>query len=342
MNCRKEIFSIRWLALAALPFLTQAVHGQVLFSDNFDVNSSGNYTVNQDADAEVLFAYDYSTLGISAAPNSAGGTTLGLRFRANIDATTGAQAINVSPTGGSFTGNFRMSFDLWINANGPFPAGGGGSTQFGTAGVGTAGTSVQKGSVPADGAWFAVDGEGQSGIDFRAYRGAVSEGPSSTAFFATDSGTINRRSADNPYYHATFAGGQQAPTLQQTTYPASADPANNQEGALKAGTVGFGWRQIEITKVGNDVSWTIDGLPIATLTGATLAGNNIFVGHWDAFSSTTANPAMNFSIVDNWRVEVIPEPSAWMLGLLGAAGLLGWRRRQRLADRTPSQDRQPK
>ena len=105
--------------------------------------------------------------------------------------------------------------------------------------------------------------------------------------------------------------------------------ASNQEGALKAGTVGFGWHEVEIIKVGNDVTWTIDGLTIATLTGATLAGNNIFVGHWDVFASTTANPAMNFSVVDNWQVEVIPEPSTWLLGFLGATGLLSLRLRKK-------------
>jgi len=326
MKIRNYIAS---LILAIAPFIvTETSYSQILFTDNFDLNTAGNYTVNQDPDADILFTYDYSTVGIPSAPNSIGGTTLGVRFRANLDATTGAQAINISPTGGSFTGNYRMRFDVWINANGPFPAGGAGSTQFGTAGVGTLGTSVQKSSVPADGAWFAVDGEGQSGIDYRAYRAASLEGPTSIAYAATDSGAINRRSADNPYYHTAFPGGQQAPAAQQAAFPASADPANNQEGALKAGTVGFGWRQVEITKVGNDVTWTIDGLTIATLTGATLAGNNIFVGHWDVFASTTANPAMNFSIVDNWRVDVIPEPSTWLLGILGVTAVFCLRRRK--------------
>jgi len=60
-----------------------------------------------------------------------------------------------------------------------------------------------------------------------------------------------------------------------------------------------------------------------------LAGNNIFVGHWDPFASTTANPAMNFSIVDNWQLDVIPEPSTWLLGILGATAVFYLRRRKR-------------
>jgi hypothetical protein len=320
--------SLLVICATSFGFLPSSVSAQTLFSDNFDVNSSALYTVNQDPDAEVIFSYNYSGVGIPSAPNSIGGTTLGVRFRANIDTVTGAQAINISPTGKSFLGDYRLRFDLWINANGPFPAGGAGSTQFGTAGVGTAGASVQKSAAPADGAWFAADGEGQSGIDFRAYRAASLEGPTSTAYAASDDGAINRRSADNIYYHTAFPGGQQAPAAQQAAYPASANATSNQEGALKAGTVGFGWRQVEITKVGNDVTWTIDGLRIATLTSATLAGNNIFVGHWDVFASTTANPEMNFSIVDNLRVEVIPEPSTCLLGCLGAIGLLVFRRKK--------------
>src|SRR5688572_21080125 len=122
---------------ALFSVFVSAASAQTLFSDNFD-SAGGLYTINQDPDAEVLFTYDYSAVGIPSAPNSTGGTTLGVRFRANHgDLTLGAQAINISPTGQTFSGDYSLRFDLWINPNGPFPAGGGGSTQFGTAGVGT-------------------------------------------------------------------------------------------------------------------------------------------------------------------------------------------------------------
>lgn len=296
---------------------------QTLFSDNFDLISSANYTVNQDLDTEVLFSYDYSAMGIPSAPNS-GGTTFGVRFRANYgDLTATAAAINISPTGAIFAGDYTLRYDLWMNVNGPFPGGGAGSTEFNTGGVGNSGLTVQKSSGGANGPWFAVDNEGNSGIDFRAYRGITLEGATSAAYAATDQGTINRRNANNTYYHTAFPGGQQAPALQQSTYP------TNQVGALKAGAIGFEWRQVEIAKVGTDVTWKIDGLLIATLTNATFGGSNIFVGHWDVFSSIADNAELNFSVVDNLRVEAIPEPSTIALGVLGAAGLFFAARRKK-------------
>ncbi len=320
----KKSVSLLSSALAALLLAPVASAAPILYSDNFDVNSSANYTVNQDPDTTVAFAYDYSADGIPSAPGSPGGSTTGVKFTANNgDATAAAAAINISPTGQSFAGDYVLRFHSWLNANGPFPAGGTGSTEFYTAGVGTTGTSVQKSSGSASGAWFAGDNEGNSGIDYRAYLNTALEGPTSTVYAAPDSGTINRRNANNPYYHGTFPGGQTPPASQTTANPLV------QTGALKPGTLGFAWREVEIEKTGADVSWTIDGLPIATFTAPVLTGSNIFVGHWDVFSSISGNPEFSFGIVDNLVVERIPEPAT--LSLLGMAtvGLMATSRRRR-------------
>jgi len=297
-----------------------------IYADDFDTNTSANYTVNQDPDTTVTFAYDYSADGIPSAPGSAGSSTLGVKFTANNgDATGTAAAINISPTGQSFSGDYTLRFYSWQNMNGPFPGGGTGSTEFATGGVGTSGTAVQKSSGTASGAWFAADGEGNSGIDYRAYLNTALEGPTSTAYIATDQGTINRRNANNTYYHTAFPGGQQAPASQQTAYPGPTAGAN-QTGSLKAGTQGFAWRFWEITKSGTSVSWSIDGLPIATFANPTLTGSNIFVGHWDVFASITDNPAVTFGIIDN--LEVIPEPATAVLSLFCVVGMLGALRRR--------------
>lgn len=292
-----------------------------LFSDDFELDTGPQYTVNQDPDATVEFAWNYSLMGIPTAPNSAAGTTRGVKFQANDgDATAAAAAINISPTGRSFAGDYILRFDSWLNANGPFPGGGTGSTEFFTAGVGTDGTNVQKSSGSADGAWFAADNEGNSSIDFRAYRNASLEGPTSTAYAAPDSGTINRRNANNPYYYGTFPGGQEAPQFQQDNFP-------QQTGALKAGTLGFEWREVEVHKIGDDVSWFIDGLHIATLNDAAFGGENIFVGHWDVFASIADNAELSFGVIDNLRVEVVPEPGTAMVMGIAVVGMLRRRRR---------------
>ena len=312
------------LGLASAILYPDNLNAQNLFSDNFDANTAASYTVNQDLDTQALFNYDYSADGIPSAPNSTGGSTLGVRFRANYgDTNPVAAAINISPTGAIFAGDYTLRYDVWLNANGPFPGGGAGSTEFTTAGVGNSGLAVQKSSGTANGAWFAADNEGGSGIDYRAYRGTALEGGTSTAYAAPDTGGGNKRNATNSYYHTAFPGGQTAPASQQAAFPAQ------QTGALKAGTLGFQWREVAVSKVGTTVTWTIDGLTIATLTSATFGGSNIFVGHWDVFSSIADNPATAFSVIDNLRVEAIPEPSVLALTVIGAVGGLIFLRRRK-------------
>ena len=118
--------------------------------------------------------------------------TRGVKFGANMVSSTAA-AINISPVGRNFMGDYRLRFDMWINANGPFPLGGNGSTEHLTAGVATAGNRVQwtgAGST-ADGYWFAVDGEGQASDtsttamnDFDAFSGTTRHAAESGVFAA--------------------------------------------------------------------------------------------------------------------------------------------------------------
>jgi len=305
-----NVFRAAAPALLCALSISGVSRGAILYSDDFDVNTSANYTVTQDPDTTVAFSYDYSVDGIPSAPGSLGGSTRGVKFTANNgDATAAAAAINISPTGQSFTGDYTLRFYSWLNANGPFPGGGAGSTEFATGGIGVSGTSLQKSTTGATGTWFAGDGEGNSGIDYRAYTSATLQGGTSTVYLAPDTGGGNKRNADNTYYHTTFPGGQQAPASQQAAFPGPAAGAN-QTGSLKPGTLGFVWRKWEITKSGNSVSWVIDGLPIATFASGTFTGTNVFVGHWDVFASITDNPAVTFGIIDNLEVEAIPEPAS--------------------------------
>ncbi len=283
------------VATSQVATLVVYLYPDVLFSDNFDANSSGNWTLNRSsADTRVTFNWDYAPLGIPSAPGSAG-TTRGLKCEANM-VNGVAAALSLSPVGQSFSGDYRLRFNLWVNANGSFPLGGTGSTQHGTAGVGTAGTSVLwtgSGST-ADGTWFAVDGEGQASDtgaigDFCAFSGTTVLGVATGVYAA---GTAsNARGNLNSYYASTFPGGQTAPDIQLQT------------GALEVGTIGFVWRDVTITKQGTTVRWAIDGLPIATVTGAALPGNNIAIGYYDYFASVSADTTLSFGVFDNVRVE---------------------------------------
>jgi MYXO-CTERM domain-containing protein len=213
---------------------------------------------------------------------------------------------------------------MWLNYNGPLGVGGSGSTQVTGAGVGTAGSTPQWAGGTQDSVWFGVTGDGNSSVDYRAYSSAASTGypDGSTVFAATGAGNRNNT---HPYY-AGF-GGEAAPAAQVALF-------SQQTNSTIAGAQAFAWRDVVIGKVGDQVTYSIDGLLIATvdLTTVTLGGNNILLNHFDINATSSTDPnagSLLFGLVDNVRVTVIPEPTVWALGLLGAAGLWCYRRRRR-------------
>lgn len=317
------------VAAVALPGVASAA----LFSDNFDTDTSSNFTVNRTStDTLATFSYDYSADSIPSAPNSTGGTTRGLKLEANIAAPTGKEAITVAPNGQSFSGAYRLNFDMWINANGPFPGGGTGSTEYLTAGVGYNGTTVNNSGTSGSGTWFAANGEGgASGTsttarDFMAYNnsGAFIQDNATPGVYAAPS--PNAQDNFNEYYTTEFIG--MAPPEGQT----AASPVI-QIGTTNVGTLGFRWIEVEIAVDGSTVTWTLndptvgtDGLLIATITNAASTTGNISLGYNDIFSSLSANPEFSFGLIDNVVVSVVPEPAS--LSLLGLAGLAVLRRRR--------------
>ena len=275
---------------------------QGAFADNFDVNTASSWTTNRSStDTRVTFNYNYATDGISSAPNSTGGTTRGVKFEANM-ANGVAAAINISPVGQNFTGDYRLRFDMWINQNGPFPGGGVGSTEHLTAGVDTTGNQLHWTGAGggASGHWFVVDGEGGSGDttttslpDFGALSG-VNLFAATSGIYAAGTASTSRGNG-NAYYTAQFPAVA-APVVQQISHP-------QQTGSIAAGSVGFVWREITINKIGSTVEWFIGGLKIAAITNATFTAGNVFIGYWDFYTSVSDNAALSFGLVDNVRVE---------------------------------------
>jgi hypothetical protein len=323
------------MAAALVAALTTAAvsWGQTLYSENFDADATANWTVNNNGlgtnAADVFF--DYSTVGIPAAPNS-GGTTRGLKVGANLSSATapgtGIPGISVSPTGRSFTGDYELRFDWWQNYFGPLLAGGTGSTMLSTFGVLTSGTTANLAGA-SDGVFFAATGEGGSSADFRIYS---SEAPASYQIPDPTGNSVyaaGDRNAAAALYQTTFPGGLSAPALQQTNFPAS------QTGMTPAGGTGFAWHDVSIKKTGTLVSWTVDGVLLGTVDTAAFstptAGTNILFGSSDINSTTNASPdfaTLSFTLIDNVRVQVIPEPGTLLLCVLGMLGGLLSRRQR--------------
>ena len=93
------------------------------------------------------------------------------------------------------------------------------------------------------------------------------------------------------------------------------------------------WHDVEISKVGNLVSWSVDGKLLATLDltnyktsiGA-LGGTNIMLGHAD-INAGASNDALRFdllfTLIDNVKVTTIPPGSGSAVPEPGTIGLAG-------------------
>src|SRR6188768_2591599 len=110
-------FRLSMLSLAVALALSNASFAAPLYSQDFNVNDTANWTVNASTGANTTdfvadFFYDYSLIGVPAAPNGSG--TRGLKMTAN-NSTAVFGGFTTSPTGQSFTGNYTVSFDIWQN-----------------------------------------------------------------------------------------------------------------------------------------------------------------------------------------------------------------------------------
>lgn len=291
--------SVRSATLLTLFLGAGSLAGQTLFHEDFnDYNAASRWTVNASpGDHPVDLAYDYAWIGIPPAPNS-GGNTVGAKLQANATGDVFG-GVSISPTGASFSGDYILRFDLWLNYNGPVNGGGSGSTQATGAGLMTSGSTPQWPGGTQDSVWFAVTGDGGSSVDYRAYSPAAGTG------YADDSGvfaagtTAGVRNGGHPYY-AGF-GGEAAPPLQLEYYP-------QQTGVSDAGSQGFAWRDVEIKKQGDIVTCKIDGLLIATVDAGGLAtgGANLSLNQSDINASSSGDfnaPDLLFGLIDNVRVE---------------------------------------
>lgn len=257
-------------------------NGFVAYADDFDAGTSALnwdlYTSSSDYTAD--FAFDYSVHGIPPAPNSVGDTTIGLKFTVNNnDANPSLEAVSAFPVGQSFSGDYSLKFDMWMNYNGG-PGGGVGSTEHASAGINHGAGRVIWGNNPSsDGHWFAVTGEGGATDDYLVQRGPLLLSVASGGYVA-----LSRNSSASFY---------------QTLFPS---PTFESQGAP-----GKNWVEVEIRQTGDVIEWLMDSTVISSRIDPTYTSGNIMLGYMDLFTSIANPAAENYVIFDNVRVELAPD-----------------------------------
>ncbi len=293
-----------------------------VYSEDFESNS-GNFVTN--TIGGVNFAdtfFDYSTVGIPSAPHSTGGTTHGLKLAANL--VTAVQAfpsgISVSPLNFSITENFEMHCDMWMNFNGPCPGGGSGTTQFGGAGYGTAGTKAQAAGGTFDSVIVGATVDGGSTADYRMYAPNVSASyQDADHIIRTDTNTAlvyfcgSRAENGGGNYYVTNFPSSTVPAAQLALYPQQTNSiAPFGPGTNKPGTLAFGWHDVAIKKVATVITYTVDKHLIATADttdAGNLGGGNLVFSHFDSNSGASTDPNRTnlcFTLFDNVRVTNFP------------------------------------
>ncbi len=254
----------------------------VLFSDDFDADHSANYTVrfgaeNSVDDKLVNFNFDYSTAGLPIAPHTTNGTTKGLKVTANKDATASAAGVNVYANGVSFSNEYVLRFDMYLN----FDSAMAGTTEHAIFGLDHSGSRTNRalsggGLAGGDGLWAAIETDGSASSSARSY--AIFGSTNSTV--APPFSSASARAFDTFFTAPPFKGiPGGAPSGQWVDVEMS---QTNQAGNL-----------VITLKINNVVI-------LARTNNTAFTSGTIMLGHMDSFASIGSTN--NYTVYDNVRV----------------------------------------
>ncbi|MDW8309234.1 MAG: GH25 family lysozyme [Verrucomicrobiales bacterium] len=265
------------------------------------------------------FGVDYSSLAnpvpIPPAPGSQPGGTRGLYLTVNKDGVGAAAAVNLYPAGRTFSGNFALRFDLWINW-----ISGAGSTEHALFGINHSATIPNRiGVAPSDGLFFGVDGDGGVSAvsavlrDYSIFRGGGTGPPilmhAGNTVFGPAPLLGQQFDHNNPGFTALFPS---------QVVPGFTTPA---------GSAGLRWVRVEVRQQNRLVTWLLNDAIVAQFTNTfAFTNGHIMIGYNDHFDSI-GNPA-NFALIDNLRVQSVdPDydanglPDEWELRYFGHLGV---------------------
>jgi len=308
-------------AIAAVLWAAAPARAQLLISDDFETNTSADYTIATDdaANGSVEFAFDYVTAGIPAAPRSAPGDTNGLKIAVNT--TLGvANSQTVFNNTSVDVAQYVMTVDVFMAFQGTS-----GTTIYAEPGVGGDGTTFNSvfSPISGSGSFMAFTGDGGSSSDYRWYLSADNGGP--TTLPNTD-----------PSYLGHGSNGTGA--FYQGLFPSPP--------ATVAGSPGNIWTTVTIDVDNNageikyymtDTTGTPQLIfdnnpdPLAPTPFTGLLQGLVSMGASDTFSSVS-DPTI-FVVYDNLEVNAVPEPGSIAAVGLAGLGVLALRRRLRAARR---------
>ena len=267
--------------------------GASLYSESFDSAASAKVIVNKLANADLAYV-DYSsfvrdqpgaggpvTIKIPEAPNRISGSvaTRGVLLNATYAGT--ARNINIlaatapSGAGVSFSGNYRMSFDLWMAID---PTATAGTTEVGLFGLGQ--TAVSRASLQnrttgiGTYGWLSAEGGVGGAGDMSLFTDGV-------AGFIND---LPGAPPDPVPFTLAFA---------QAT-PVGSNAPNNQ------------WSNVVVTVVGTTATVFINGVKFGETGAAANTSGFAALGYEDPFTgSTPGGFNRQFAIFDNWKIDSI-------------------------------------
>jgi hypothetical protein len=260
---------------SATAFLPDDDYGAeiILFSDNFETDTTANWIVrwaaaNNVLDYHAVWNYDYSAKSIPAAPGSA--TTRGLITTVNKrDTTASAAGVNLYPVGQNFSGDYALRFRMYLEG-----VNGAGTTEHVIFGINHSGTRTNWAtrtttgtgfgtSAPGngDGIWFNIVAD-SSGFPGGGDWGAFVSTSWPPTVLASRTWTTLTEVFKTPVYRFAGTPASFLPSLRQT------------------------WVDVEVRQERGLITLIVNGTPIFQFTNTTaFTSGNIMLGYNDGFAS---------------------------------------------------------
>lgn len=286
--------------------------GQELYRSQMTDGSTWSLLSRDPADTLAAFDFNYSAFGIPEAPNSRPGDTAtrGLQMKVNLSAGV-ANAIAAFPTGLNFSGKYVYQFDMWLNAIGPFPEGGNGSTELGGGSVGFNNATTD----PFSGAGFQVASEAGTTRDYRLYaHNELQTFPThldpAVTPLVNDLFDPKMTFLENDILQGTCpnseCGGDNADgsVYLQAAFPGLEPPQQQQDdffldqfGTTKNGAAAFQWMTVKFTVD------TAAGTAFVQMTSAT-SGNTVDIGTFTLTNTYVNRATIDTKLITNFEGNI--------------------------------------